>query len=254
MINDGAGNAAMTGASVSMTLIVWKAVDAFPQSSVAVQVLVTIYSPAQSPLVVTSANTRVNALPHASVALAVANDGVAGQLIVDGAGKAAITGAVISCTLIVWNAVDILPQSSVAVQVRVTLYSPAQSPDVVTSLNTRLKALPQPSVADAVAKEGTEGQLIVLTAGSGAITGAVTSCTLIVCEAVDTLPQSSVAVQVRVTLYSPAQSPKVVTSLNSRLKVLPQASVAVAVAKEGVAGQLIVEGIGSDAKTGAVIS
>ena len=149
---------------------------------------------------------------------------------------------------------EIFPQSSVAVQVRVTLYSPAQSPKVVTSLNTRLKALPQSSVAEAVAKDGVAGQSIVLTAGSGAITGAVTSCTLIVCAAMDTLPQSSVAVHVRLTLYSPAQSPKVVTSSNTKLKLLPQLSVAVAVAKEGVAGQLMVDKPGSASKTGAVIS
>ena len=38
----------------------------------------------------------MNALPHASVAVATSNTGVAGQLIVDAAGNAAITGAVIS--------------------------------------------------------------------------------------------------------------------------------------------------------------
>ena len=43
----------------------------------------------------------MNELPHASVAVAVAKLGVAGQLIVDVAGKAAITGAVTSCTFIV---------------------------------------------------------------------------------------------------------------------------------------------------------
>ena len=57
--------------------------------------------------------------PHASVAVAWANTGVAGQEIVDGSGNQAITGAVVSCTFIVWKAVDILPQASVAVQVLV---------------------------------------------------------------------------------------------------------------------------------------
>lgn len=38
-------------------------------------------------------------LPHASVAVAVAKDGVAGQLMVDGAGNGSITGAVTSCTV-----------------------------------------------------------------------------------------------------------------------------------------------------------
>ena len=70
--------------------------DAFPQASVAVHVLVTLYDPAQEPFVVTSADVNVYELPHASVAVATSNTGVAGQLIVDAAGNAAITGAVIS--------------------------------------------------------------------------------------------------------------------------------------------------------------
>ena len=70
---------------------------------------------------VTSTEVNVNALPHSSLAVAIANDGVAGQLIVVGAGSEAITGAVISCTLIVCEAVETLLQASVAVQVLVTL-------------------------------------------------------------------------------------------------------------------------------------
>jgi hypothetical protein len=62
--------------------------------SVAVQVLVTEYEPAHEPLVVTSAEVNVKAEPQASVAVATANTGVAGQSIVEFAGKAAITGAV----------------------------------------------------------------------------------------------------------------------------------------------------------------
>ena len=99
-IREGAGNMSMTGASISITLIVCDAIEIFPQSSVAVQFLVTLYSPAQSPKVVTSLNTRLKSLPHASVADAVANDGKAGHSIVVGIGKAAITGASVSITLI----------------------------------------------------------------------------------------------------------------------------------------------------------
>jgi hypothetical protein len=84
--------------------------------------------------VVTSAKVIVNKLPQASVAVGVANTGVAGQLIVDGPGKADITGAVTSCTVIVCEAVDVFPQASRAVQVLVTLYEPAQAPGVVTSV------------------------------------------------------------------------------------------------------------------------
>ena len=61
---------------------------------------VTLYAPVQEPGVVTSAKVRVIALPQASVAVAVANEGTAGQLMVVGAGNAPITGEVMSCTLI----------------------------------------------------------------------------------------------------------------------------------------------------------
>ena len=81
----------------------------------------TEYDPAHAPGVVTSEDVNVNALPHASVAVDTANNGVAGQLIVLGAGSAAMTGAVISCTLIVCDAVALFPHPSVAVHVRFTL-------------------------------------------------------------------------------------------------------------------------------------
>ena len=77
---------------------------------------------------------------------------------------------------------------------------------------------------------------------------------MIVCDAVEILLQASVAVQVLVTLYAPAQAPLVVTSADVNVKALPQASDAVATANTGVAGQLIVVGAGSEAITGAVIS
>ena len=94
---------------------------------------------------------------------------------------------------------------------------------------------------------------MVETEGNGSITGAVISCTFMVCEAEDELPQSSVALQVRVTEYDPAQAPGVVTSLNESVKAL-QLSVAVAVANEGTEEQSMVEAAGSGSMTGAVIS
>ena len=142
----------------------------------------------------------MKALPQASTAVAVANTGVDGQSRVVGAGKAAITGAVISCTLMVCVAVEVLPQASVAVQVLVVLYDPAQAPGVVTSLEVNVKALPQASVAVAMANTGVAGQSMVVAAGRAAITGAVISCMLMVCVAVEVLPQASVAVQVLVVL------------------------------------------------------
>lgn len=59
--------------------------------------------------------------PQASVAVAWANTGVAGQLIVDTPGKAAITGAVVSVTIMVCEAVVTLPAASVAVQFLTTV-------------------------------------------------------------------------------------------------------------------------------------
>lgn len=172
-------------------------------------------------MVVTSMNDQLMALPHASVAVAVVKEGVAGQLIVDSAGNAAMTGAVISCTLMVCDAVDILPQASVAVQVLVTPYEPAHAPLVVTSANVRVKALPHSSLAVAVAKDGVAGQLMVTEDGREAMTGAVISCTMMVWAAVEMLLQASVAVHVLVTVYDPAQAPLVVTSAKVSVKALP---------------------------------
>ena len=68
------------------------------------------------------------------------------------------------------------------------------------------------------------------------------------------LPQASAAVQVRVTAYAPAHAPAVVASEEASVNAEPQASEAVAAAKEGVSGQSMVAGEGSDAMTGAVTS
>jgi hypothetical protein len=186
--------------------------------------------------------------------VATANTGVAGQLMVAGAGSAPITGAVMSCTLIVCDAVEVLLHASVAVHVLVTLYVPAHAPLVVTSTDVSVNPPPHTSVAVATANTGTEGQLIVVGAGSEPITGGVLSCTLIVCDAVEILLQASVAVHVLVTLYEPAHPPFVVTSAEVSVNVLPHTSEAVATANTGVAGQLIVVGAGRDAIMGAVIS
>ena len=68
------------------------------------------------------ASEKVNdAVPHASVAVGVAKDGVAGQVIVDGAGNALMVGAVLSITVMACEAVAILLQPSLAVNVLVTV-------------------------------------------------------------------------------------------------------------------------------------
>lgn len=115
-----------------------------------------------------------------------------------------ITGGVTSCTLMVCDAVALLPQASVAVHVRVTLYVPLQLPGVFWSAKTKVKALPHASTAVAVAKTGVAGQLMTEGAGKVEITGAVISCTWMVCDAVELLPHPSVAVHILVTVYDPA--------------------------------------------------
>lgn len=144
-IVDGAGSDEMTGATLSTTLMVCDLVDALPQTSNAVHVLVTLYDPAQLPGVVTSAKVNVNGLLHASVALAVAKTGVAGQLIVDGAGRAAMTGGVLSWTDTVCTAVAELPHTSVAVQILLTIYSAGQSPGMKISVDDNMNAYPHAS-------------------------------------------------------------------------------------------------------------
>src|SRR5437899_11509836 len=117
--------------------MVWLAMLLLPQWSVAVQVRVTSWACGQLPGVVTSAKVSVGLGSQASVAVGVANDGVAGHWIVVGPGSVEITGAVVSTTWIAWLAVELLPQWSVAVQVRVTSWFCGHEPGVVTSAKLR---------------------------------------------------------------------------------------------------------------------
>ena len=201
-IVDAAGREEITGAVLSSTEIVCEAVDELPHASVAVHVRVTEYSFAHVPGVVALVNVSDGEASHASVAVAVANAGADGHSIVDAAGREEITGAVLSSTEIVCEAVDELPHASVAVHVRVTVNSFAQVPGVVALVNVNDGEASHASVAVAAANAGVAGHSIVLGAGSAAITGAVLSSTFIVCEAVDELPHASVAVHVRVMEYS----------------------------------------------------
>src|SRR6188474_2916354 len=146
-------------------------------------------------------------------------------------------GGVLSSTLIVRLQVAVLPQSSVAVQVRVTLGIPVQLAEV-TSLKLMDTEASQASLAVAAPKVGTAGQLIGDTTVGQVMLGGVISCTAIVRLQVAVLPQSSVAVQVRVTLGIPVQLAEV-TSLKLMDTEASQASLAVAAPKVGTAGQLI---------------
>ena len=69
---------------------------------------------------VVSAKVKVTPELQASVAVGVAKLGVAGQEIVEIVGNVEITGATVSITFIVWEAVAMFPHESVAVHVLVT--------------------------------------------------------------------------------------------------------------------------------------
>jgi hypothetical protein len=106
----------------------------------------------------------------------------------------------VSVTVMIWLQLELLPQLSVAVQVRVMTWLPAQLPAAVTSLWV-MEATPlQSSVAVAVpvlAASVEAVQSIVLLAGQ-VIVGACVSVTVMVCVQLEALPQLSVAVQIRV--------------------------------------------------------
>src|SRR5438552_17677729 len=77
----------------------------------------------------------------------------------------------------VWLAVELLPQSSVAVQVRVTSDFPVHMPCVVTSPYATLVLASHASVAVGVLNVGVAGHWIVCAGPTPEITGAVVSTT-----------------------------------------------------------------------------
>jgi hypothetical protein len=97
---------------------------------------------------------------HASVAVGGVNTGTAGQSIGVVCATHVIVGGVMSCTTMVRLQVELLPQSSVAVHVRVTLYVPAQVPCVVASVKVISTVASQASVAVGGVNTGTAGQSI----------------------------------------------------------------------------------------------
>ena len=111
-----------------------------------------------------------------------------------------IVGGVISCTTMVPLQVAVLPQSSVAVHVLLTLYVPVQVPGVVRSENVMVTLGSQASVAVGGVNTGVAGQLIGVVWVAQVIVGGVISCTTMVALQVAVFKQSSVADQVLVTL------------------------------------------------------
>ena len=109
-----------------------------PQASVAINVLTTVYSLAQAPGVVHQCMVILNRTAGIA-AVGVPNEGVSGHSMVAAAGTEVNTGAVLSVTVIACDAVAVLPQASVAINVLTTVYSLAQVPGVVASVLVILK-------------------------------------------------------------------------------------------------------------------
>jgi hypothetical protein len=106
--------------------------------------------------------------------------GAVGHAIVLMAGRDPMEGIVVSSTVMVWEVVAVLPQASVAVQVRTT----APHPLGVDVARLRDVIAPQASLAVACAKLGVDGQSTVEATGSAANDGPVVSCTTIVWDVV----------------------------------------------------------------------
>src|SRR3989442_6357757 len=97
-----------------------------------------------------------------------------------GPGGHEMLGAVVSTTLMVWLPVLLLPQWSVAVQVRVTLLACGQEPGVVTSAKVTVELGSHASVAVGVANDDEAGHSMVAGPGCVEMLAASMSTTLIV--------------------------------------------------------------------------
>ena len=117
-----------------------------------------------------------------------------------------MVGGVLSSMVMTWPQVLLLPQASVAVQVRLMVYSCGQTIEaVVTSLKVTTGAGSQLSVAVAfpvLAGNVLAVHSMVIFAGQSVMTGAVLSSTTMVWTHAAVLPHASTVLKVRVMVYS----------------------------------------------------
>jgi uncharacterized protein YeaC (DUF1315 family) len=233
------------GAVLSFTVIVALQVDVLPQSSVALQI--RVFTTGQEPLGVVLTTTTSTVASQASLAVALPHTTAAGHAMVVLAGQV-IDGAVLSFTVIVALQVDVLPQSSVALQILV--FTTGQEPLGVVLTTVTVTLVSQASLAVALPHTTAAGHAMVVLAGQ-VIDGAVLSFTVIVALQVDVLPQSSVALQIRV--FTTGQEPLGVVLTTTTSTVASQASDAVALPHTTAAGQSIVV-LAGQVIDGAVLS
>src|SRR6187431_2424446 len=225
----------ITGAVLSeVHVTVRDAVDVFPQASRAVHVLVCVRIHPLLPTVPSLPADKVG-VPQPSVAVAVPKAplmspevGLQPSVVV--VPPVVITGAVLSeVQVTVRDAVDVLPQASLAVHVLVCVRIHPLLP-TVPSLPADTVGVPQPSVAVAVPKAplispevGLQPSVVVVP--PVVITGGVLSeVQVTVRDAVDVLPQPPVAVNVLV-----------LSRLHPTLRVGPSLEVIVTLAQTSVA-------------------
>ncbi len=150
------GVTVIKGACVSLVnVIVWEAVPTLPHASVTVQVLVT-ENEQPDPTSGQSVNVAVRPVEQLSVTDAVPNAAVIAAAVgLHPTGDDAVTVITGACEslvkVIVWEAVPILPQASVTVQVLVT-ENEQPEPTSGPSVNVAVSPVEQLSVTDAVPK------------------------------------------------------------------------------------------------------
>ena len=127
------------------------------------------------PSVRVSSNVIVTPPGQLSVAVGVASVGTASHSTVISAGMPAKTGGVISNTKMLCVCVSVLPQLSVAVQVRFKVYSFSQLPSIRVSANVISTSVSQLSVAVGEAAVGISSHSTDISAGISAKIGSVVS-------------------------------------------------------------------------------
>src|SRR5216117_2485653 len=221
----------MLGGVVSAKVMCCTQVLMLPQASVAFQVRSMPGWPVQLAAVPASVKVMVTVWPQLSVAVALpvlAGAVEPPQASTLSAGQV-MTGGVLSAKLMCCTQVLMLPQASVAFQVRSMPGWPVQLAAVPASVKVMVTVWPQLSVAVALPVLAGAVELphaSTLSAGQ-VMTGGVVSAKVMCCTQVLMLPQASVAFQVRSMPGWLVQLAGVPESVKVMVTVWPQLSVAV---------------------------
>ena len=172
-----AGNSAITGGTLSLTVMVCAVDDVFPHASANVHVRVITYELAHEPATVESTPSTVITSPQLSVAESETIAGTSAvQATVTFSGAVGATGATLSLIVMVCDIETELLQASVNVQVRVVTNELGQAPGAVVSTPVAEISPEQLSVAVRVIFCGTSvAQIPVTAAGAWGAIGAVVS-------------------------------------------------------------------------------